>query len=594
MNNLPTEQDEIIIKCSLEKMAKAFFKDYEIIWHDPNVNSQENQQYMAQLEKLCKVQAFTEWKDAENYIKAAKTVCHVITSGTNGELLVKEIFSSANVPNVFTFCRNEEYHLNWTQNYQKVLCTETKIEDVIAQIQKNLLEWQKQTSSLKFDLPAFAPIFDDRDKSQMNHLHFYLKVIPHFKNWKQAKEDFVNLSKRVYSDKKNEKLIEDFEHTYNEYNKEAILKWYTQQSFLYKVINNCLRIATSDSIQWSRLLLKDLEEAIKAQYETKSKNFSGLLYRAAYLSEKEWSSLKANMNKEIEMHGVLSVSKEKSTALKFMGVDPTQKVFITIIVPKGPIEEEQGFAEIDEFSKFPKEKEVLFNARSRFTVLETEDEYSQDAPYRHLVLLYGAQSLRKFTAEENPVQQVSIDDIEKILCSHCQVPTRKMPGGLLFMSIANLKKQIYFCKECLEEKSAPFLCIPVTKKVSTIEIKGCLLINPSQTQIPFYGYKCSHCGVKNQKRYFICTDCSENKMKWCENCLGNPLSCVKMGHSTLLEGCPFSFWCEKMPENELNHLKFQSNLMIESNDVFQRARMFHETHEYEKAIEYFDVYIEQT
>jgi len=96
-------QDDIIIKCSLEEMANAFFKAYEIIWHDPNVNSQENQQYLTQLETLCKVKTFTEWKEAEDYVKAAKTVCHVITSGTNEELLVKEIFSSQNVPKILTF-----------------------------------------------------------------------------------------------------------------------------------------------------------------------------------------------------------------------------------------------------------------------------------------------------------------------------------------------------------------------------------------------------------------------------------------------------------------------------------------------------------
>ena len=293
MENLSTDQDQyqdeiIIIKCSLEKMIEAFFKDYEIIWHDPNVNSQENQQYMAELKKLCKVKTFTKWKEAENYIKGAKTICHVITSGTNGELFVKEIFSSQNVPNILTFCRNENHHSTWTKNYhQKVLCTETKIEDVISQIQKNLLGWHKQSSSLKLDLPAFVRIFNDWDKSQMNHLHRYLKVIPNFTNRAQAKKDFLNLSKGVYTDDENTKLIARFEQTYNKYDMEAILKWYTRQSFLYKILNNCLRIATSDSTQYCRFLLKDVEKAIKDQYQTKSKNFSGLLYRGAYLSEGE-------------------------------------------------------------------------------------------------------------------------------------------------------------------------------------------------------------------------------------------------------------------------------------------------------------------
>jgi len=94
-------------------------------------------------------------------------------------------------------------------------------------------------------------------------------------------------------------LIADFESDYQEYNKEQILKWYTWESFLYKVTNNCLRIATSDSIQYCRLLLQDIERATEEQYEMESKDFSGLLYRGAYLSEEEWLSLKNNMDKEI-------------------------------------------------------------------------------------------------------------------------------------------------------------------------------------------------------------------------------------------------------------------------------------------------------
>lgn len=101
------------------------------------------------------------------------------------------------------------------------------------------------------------------------------------------------------------------------------------------------------------------------------------------MSEGEWPDLNENKSREIEMCGFLSVSKDKNVPLNFIQSDPNQKVFITILVPKGPNEEEQGFAEVEEFSRFPNEKEILFNVRSRFTILETELQSS----YHHLVLL---------------------------------------------------------------------------------------------------------------------------------------------------------------------------------------------------------------
>ena len=462
------EGQEIIIKCALEEITKDFFKDYTIIWHDPHVNSDENQKYIVQLEKFCEVFTFTEWEKAKDHIQSTQAACHLITSGTNGELFVNEISLNQNVTYIYVFCANKDHHSSWTQNNQKISCVETDIEKVLSQIQQNLMEWYKQASSRKLSLPAFAPIFNDSDKSQMNNLHRFLKVIPNFQNRLQAKNDFVNLSKAIYTDPKNTKLMADFEESYNKYDKEQTLRWYTQESFLYKVTNNCLRIATSDSIQYCRLLLQDIQNAIKEQYQTKSKNFNGLLYRGAYLSEEEWSSLKANLNQEIEMHGFLSVSKEKKVALKFMGIDPSQKVFVTIIVPKGQNEEEQGFAEVEEFSRFPKEKEILFNVRSRFTVLETEDEYSQNLPYRHLVLLYGAQGFRRYLADQNPTLGAPIP-IQNVPCYHCKV----VPEKMALISLIDPQKQIYFCLKCLDHNFAPFLCVPPTvkDKSSTVSVK---------------------------------------------------------------------------------------------------------------------------
>ncbi len=279
----PPIDKEIIIKCSIEEMMKAFFKDYVIVWHDPNANNQENQQYITQLKKFCEVFTFTEWEKARDHIKGSQAVCHVVTSGTNGQLLIQEIFESENVCNIYIFCGNKEYHSTWAQSYPKISSIETAIQNLINQIQQNLLEWYKRASSLNFNLPAFAPIFDDSDKSHMNHLHRYLKVMPNFKSREQAKNDLLNLSKAIYTDSNNQRMIGDFENSYNEYQKDNTLRWYTLESFLYKVTNNCLRIATSDSIQYCRLSLKDIEQAIKDQYQEKSKNFNPLYAQIVFM-----------------------------------------------------------------------------------------------------------------------------------------------------------------------------------------------------------------------------------------------------------------------------------------------------------------------
>ena len=579
-----SNEKEIIIKCSIEEMMKGFFKDYVIVWHDPDVEN--HQQYIEQLTKFCEVATFTEWEKAKDYIQNTQTVCHVVT---NGELLVKEIFEKENVSNIYVFCENKEENSDWIKNYPKISCVEKDIQKLINQIQQDLLQWYKKASSLKLNLPAFAPIFNDSDKSQMNNLHRYLKIIPNFKNREQAKEDLLNLSKVIYTDPNNQKLIADFEANYNGYNKEQILRWYTIESFLYKVTNNCLRIATSDSIQYCRLLLQDIEQAIKDQYQQKSKEFNGLLYRGAYMSEQEWSNLKDNQDKEIEMHGFLSVSKIKNIGLHFMEDDPSKKVFVTIIVPAGPDKEEQGFAEMHQYSQYPQEKEILFNVRSRFTVLEAEDdyEYSAGSKCRHLVLLYGARGFRKYATKN--ATKVTIGNVGAISCAHCQAQGEK----LFFYSMADGQDQENcYCKTCVDHGRSPFLYIPTTENKFVAEVNGALLINSNQHQIPFYGYKCCVCQAKRKKQYFMCTDC--NGKKWCENCFEEEaVTCLQANHSLVLETSPYTFWSEKMSENEFAHLRYQNSSVRKGPDVFQQAEMYTQTNEHEKALEYYKLYIEE-
>ena len=92
----------------------------------------------------------------------------------------------------------------------------------------------------------------------------------------------------------------------------------------------------------------------------------------------------------------LSTSKDKEVAMNFIKTDRKKKVLITIIVPAFPDKSEQGFAEMDEFSKYA-EDEVLFNLKSRFTILETTAESNNLGieACKNLVLLYGAETNAK-------------------------------------------------------------------------------------------------------------------------------------------------------------------------------------------------------
>jgi len=279
LTTTPKEIEDIIIKCHYADIAKLFRQEYAVIWHDPNINSQTNMALRELLKTTnSSLYTFAEWERASNYIKNIQISCLVITSGNNGKLLVESIAKLAHVSEIYLFCFNTDLHKEWAQEFKKVALVDNHFHSIFIKITQKI-------NSLRTDFPAFAPAFDANDTSTLNHLNLYLKGFRQFNNRKQAKQDFLNLANTIYQDKNN---MHDFHFNYDEYDMEKALTWYTKQSFFYQTVNNCLRLASIDAIQYARLPLRDVEDAIKQQFLTKSKSFNGLLYRGTFMLDSEW------------------------------------------------------------------------------------------------------------------------------------------------------------------------------------------------------------------------------------------------------------------------------------------------------------------
>lgn len=102
-----------------------------------------------------------------------------------------------------------------------------------------------------------------------------------FNNSAQAKKDLINLAEQVYP---KYTQISDFDKAYDEgYKRDTILEWYSKEGPVFKLATELLTRC--------RFLLQHLEKAIREHYQQESKNFSGVVYRAAFISKKEWKKL---------------------------------------------------------------------------------------------------------------------------------------------------------------------------------------------------------------------------------------------------------------------------------------------------------------
>jgi len=385
----------------------------------------------AQMIGSLKVYGFLTLEDLLNEAPINKDeldICLIDESYRRAKKLREEILENPSDQEEVNLASKENAE-NEFDNFEKEICKDSKkwiqrIDSSSALFAPQILRKQNHKNQLNSELsltfPAFATQFDVLDKSHVYKVHQYLRGFVNFQNRKQAKEDFIKLARKFYEN--NE--ITEFERDYNEYNREKILCWYTKDSPISRLLNNGLRNSTSDSILESRLILKDLERAIKEQYQKRSKNFHGLVYRGAFLSTNEWKKLERNVGKDIEMLGFLSTTQNQRKAEDFVKTDIENKIFVRIIVPPLLELDEQGFAEIRTFSEFGKkeEDEILFNVRSRFKVLETGTiKIDNKVPkIRRLVLLYGAHLLRKSVSECLAKHQLSASSFPLQEIEYCQ------------------------------------------------------------------------------------------------------------------------------------------------------------------------------
>ncbi|CAF1314566.1 unnamed protein product [Rotaria sordida] len=190
----------------------------------------------------------------------------------------------------------------------------------------------------------------------------------------------IQICKEYYRGNTKEiKLIYEFEQNYQ--SQDAIL-WYSKQSFIYKLINKVLRTEDIDLLYTFRFFIGDLSENLQREHEkillSKEKILN--VYRGLKLDKEEFNKLKENQGKLISTNGYLSTSRLKSLALNF-ALKPTKRtdvisVLFHIQCNIELIDKNIIFADINQFSEYPDEQEILFDLNACFEIESIEENKS--------------------------------------------------------------------------------------------------------------------------------------------------------------------------------------------------------------------------
>ncbi|CAF3664972.1 unnamed protein product [Rotaria sp. Silwood1] len=366
-----------------------------LLWFDPNIELQEDTELTKQ--QLRSINDFvtfhTDLDQCVTYIQSInKEKIFLITSGSKASQLL---------PLVNNLCQIIDVYVH--------------LDDLCASIRQQIDLFDKQ-------LEVFSA-FDHHQKStkdlskqsaeflwlQLFH-HLIIRLPPN----QEAKQRMINVCRHYYRGNTKElNLIDQFER---EYRPEDAIRWYSIQSFVYKLVNKALRTEDLDQLQTFRFFIGDLSQSLAREHEKilSSNNKILTVYRGAKLDKVEFEKLKESQGKLISTNGYLSTSRSRSQAIKFLQASTNRQHVVKVLFQIECHIQQLGksvvYADIASFSDYPQEQEVLFDLNAAFRLNSIEEQDSIQ-----LIHMNASNEGKKITEDYIKLTQMEIKEKSVII-----------------------------------------------------------------------------------------------------------------------------------------------------------------------------------
>lgn len=347
-------------------------EDIQLIWLDANINDSMSCTHMkSALLALNPVsQFFTDIDQCVIFIKTIRFERVVlIVSGAFAGTVLPQIHSDRTVAAIFIFCDNYQNDVPLLDDYELKIKIFTDQDSLLMSIRETISLIRKQT--LVFNL------FDKKQKTTRDlsresasflwhqMLLFVLKQMPQNE---QSKKDIINMCLEYYWTDANELIkINEFQSNYTS---SKAIEWYTDECFLYKLLNKALRTENIELLYSFRFFIIDLCGALEEESRKLGNKGPQILYRGQNIPTDEFEKLKQNVGTIISINGFFSTSRDVNVAIKFARKSSSCETFKTVLfeIQADASLSTVVFADIQNRSLIADEQEVLFNLNAVFKI----------------------------------------------------------------------------------------------------------------------------------------------------------------------------------------------------------------------------------
>ncbi|CAF0837435.1 unnamed protein product [Rotaria sordida] len=355
-----------------------------LIWFDPNIRPREDtEQTKQQLRLINNFVIFST--DLEQCIQLIESIdkekIFLITSGSKATQILPRISSCHQIDSIFIFSTKKNRYEYLLNEYSKIIAIYSNLHDLYESIKEQIDFVNEQIEKFCF-FDQHQRLIQDLSKESAEFLWFQLfnYIITRLPRNQQAKQQIIESCKDYYyGNTKEIELINEFEQYYQP---EDAIRWYSKQSFVYKLINKALKTKDIDFLYQFRFFIGDLSQNLQRQHKKILLSKENILnvYRGVKLDKQEFNKLKENQGKLISINGYFSTSRRKSQELSCTK-KPTKRINVISVLfhiqcDIKLIDKNIIFGDIAQFNEDSNERKVLFDLNACFQIESIQEQES--------------------------------------------------------------------------------------------------------------------------------------------------------------------------------------------------------------------------
>ncbi len=367
---------------SLSLKVENNLLDFVVVFIDAlTETSNDNQLLISDLQSIINgtVYDFNNLDSSLKFIRENEVVkIFLIISGSFGQTHGHHFFELPQIACIYVFCHDRLKHENWANAIQKIRGVFEDKSQLLTTVCREAKNFASRWSFL--DESSFQ-------KASTNDARWYqlfIRVLIHQPRTANTWKEMLSECRSFYRQEPTTlRKIDDFEKNYTP---DQALKYYCQDSFVYRIINCALRTHDINIIIKFQPYISDLYNELKKKYLRQNIDFKmgrtgspvRVAYRGQYMPEAELEQLKAycqSRNSRIVLNTFGSATHNPEVALQFIPDDRPGYVrcLYQIIIPDnhymaGGMSSIFCHQFVDIANQEEGEQEVLFSVGSLFRI----------------------------------------------------------------------------------------------------------------------------------------------------------------------------------------------------------------------------------